>query len=218
MLTNDNGEIEITNLGRVSAWLYFSPYDVSAWYKNFEGYFDLPKQDDLALCWALTDIPSNNMGYIPKEIREIAEDTTWKLRNRNIICSDAVCSIVAAYQCVTGQKGEGTLAVLMRAVRYDIHRMVQAISLIDAKYAQWKKQNIWNSIATRIMYGIPESLVELVQIEGIGGATAKKLHDRGIKNLTDLANQQNLAKVQQITNPQRARAWMVAARKAIGKE
>jgi replicative superfamily II helicase len=205
----------ITGLGKVSAWLYYSPYDVHGWYHNFAKYFEADERDDMLLCWAVADIDSNNWGYVPADLRNIAEDWAWKLRNRGVQASDAVASAIAAWYCITGQKPEGTLGPLTRNIKYDIRRMAQAISLIDSMYAKWERKDMWDSLAQRIMYGISEDMVELVQVDGIGGVTARKLYERGVCTLADLAMQENLKTVMQVASPARAKAWMMQARKLM---
>lgn len=143
---SDRSKLFITNLGKVSAWLYYSPYDVYDWYKNFKKIFDENIElDDLTLAWALTDIESNNMGYIPKDIAGECEDFRWRLKNRNITASDAIPNTVAAFSALTGKKEkQGLLIALSRNLIFDIDRIKQALSLIDTRHAKWDKEELWN--------------------------------------------------------------------------
>ncbi|KKN33874.1 hypothetical protein LCGC14_0799540, partial [marine sediment metagenome] len=181
----------ITGLGKVSAWLYYSPYDVFGWYSNFSKFFDKDngkmERNDLTLTWALCDIDSNDWGYVPKDLKELTEEWAWKLRSRGVQPSDAVCSAIAGYYCITNQKLEGTLGPLGRTLIYDIRRISQAIKLIDKQYAKWDQEAMWEVLPQRIMYGISEDMVELVSLAGIGGVTARKLFERGIKTFMSAA-------------------------------
>lgn len=262
MVINKETHYTLTGLGRVSGWLYYSPYDVYGWYKNFSklfggkdkeeliqcphyntceedtcphtnkactGYipckpmnkaglndlkqvaiaaatggsvnsiFDKPLQasivDDMSIAWALTDIPSNDWGYIPREVADEANELSWKLRNRGIQASDAIHVSLAAYKCLSGAEiTGGTLKASSRAIKYDIRRVCQALGLIDSQYALWEKKGFWSILPTRVMYGIPEELLELVKLPGIGGVKAKKLWERGIKTLEDAATRTDILK------------------------
>ena len=217
MIINKNMFYVLTGLGKVSGWLYYSPYDVYAWYKNFDKLLGVLKicvttqedleprylpgepnniiVDDLTISWALTDIPSNDWGYIPRDIQKEVEDMRWKLRNRTIQASDAVHISLGAFKCLSGDEiKEGSLKASIRTIRYDILRVCQALSLIDQLYGQWKKAELWKTLPIRILYGIPEELLPLVKLPGIGGIKAKKLWDKGIKSLKDVVDRTDIMK------------------------
>ena len=207
-----SGLLSITGLGKVPAWLYFSPYDVSAWYTNFSKLFPkeetqeqkntnhlaktigfIPNElDDLTLAWALGDVPTNSWGYVPKECKSAADDFRWKLRNRGVQVSDAVPFCIAAYNLLKGSDPKDTpVPQQMRSIKYDVERVTQALSLIDSQYAKWGKDGLWTTLPQRIMYGIPEELIPLTKLPGIGGKRARKLWENGIKSLEDVANPEN---------------------------
>ena len=192
MLNGDPVRFGITGLGRVSAWLYFSPYDVYSWFRNFNKLFGNDdftgmEMTDEVLAWAIADIPSNDFGYIRKDLIPICDEWRWMLRNRGIMVSDACPSVIGAFNCLTDQK-EPLITPFKRTIKYDIDRQCQAFSLIDGLYAKWSKENFWKVLPLRVRYGIPEEMVELVKIPGIGGVRAKKLWDRGFKTVADVAD------------------------------
>jgi replicative superfamily II helicase len=193
MVINKGTHYLLTGLGKVSGWLYFSPYDVYAWYRNFEQLFRgkdgiIPLIDDTSISWALTDIPSNDWGYIPKDIQAEADEMKWKLRNRGIQASDAVHFSLAAMKCLNGIELEGVLKANARAIKYDIQRITQALGLIDSMYGKWDKKEFWKVLQPRINYGIPEEMIELVRLPGIGGVKAKKMWSAGIHSLSDVVS------------------------------
>lgn len=215
MITVRDGYIDpsVTGLGKVSAWLYFSPFDVYAWYCNFKQLFSSGDAiHDMTLCWALADINSYNMGYIPKDLSDLATDWRVRLRSRGIVATDAVTSAIAAWYLLNGKKLEGTLVPLGTTIKYDINRMAQALNLIDSNHAKWDKRSLWETLPARITYGIPEELIELVKVKGIGAKKARKLYDNGVKSLHDLALSNNFQKVCTVAPPTIARRWMSEAR------
>jgi replicative superfamily II helicase len=203
----------ITGLGRVSAWLYFSPYDVFDWYQNFSRYFSGEvQQDDMTLAWAVGDIASNDWGYVPSDLRADADDWAYQLRSRGVRAGGGICSAIAAHTLITGQKGSGTVRALMRAIVYDVRRISQALGLIDSMYAKWEQEGMWSSLPQRIMYGVSEDMVQLTRVPGIGGATARKLYERGVTTVAMIADQSNFTTLLKVVTPTKATAFVEAAR------
>lgn len=229
----------ITNLGKVSAWLYFSPYDVYAWYKNFDLVFnqkytkeeDIPSGelgkpiiggqnviisfDDTTLAWAIGDIPSNDMGYVPKDIKSECDNWKWSLRNRGISATDAIATSVAVFHCLAGEDDKGLMAAMKRGVIYDIDRVTQALSLIDGMYAKWSKEELWKILPARVKYGIPAEVVPLTRLSGVGGKRAKRLWDKGFHSLEDIASKENKHELAMAFTPKFASKLQKNARELI---
>ena len=146
----------VTGLGKISSWFYFSPWDVYAWYKNFSKIF-ARERDDLTMAWAIGDIPSNDPGYIGKDIQKDAEEIRWALRNRGIQCSCAVGTVIGIYHSLMGmdmKEDDGLIRTIRRGIIFDIDRITYALSLMDGMYAKWGKETIWKTLPQRIKYGI----------------------------------------------------------------
>jgi len=209
-----NERFDITGLGRVSAWMYFSPYDIDAWHQNFGQIFeDDIEIDDVTLAWALGDIPSNDMGYIPKPLETDINEFRNLAKQRGIHhISNAVVSSLAIYAQLSNQGNDPAyLKPFKRGVTFDINRQVQAISMIDKMYATWGKEDLWKTLPTRVRYGIGEELLELVKIPGVGAAKAKKLWDRGFRTIENVANA-NVKKMMKIFNPTMAKKVIEGAK------
>jgi replicative superfamily II helicase len=200
MVINQGNYYTLTGLGKTSGWLYYSPYDVYAWYKNFNAIFKpidgktIP-MDDLTLAWAVTDIPNNNWGYIPKDVASECEELRWQLKNRGVQASDSIHFSLAALKCLQGiEVNNGSLKANCRSVKYDIRRVVQALSTMDGVYAKWEKKSLWKVLGARVTYGIPEEMVELTRLSGIGGVKARKMWEMGIHTLQDVTEHTDLLK------------------------
>ena len=189
-MLNDFPSFKITNLGKVSALMYFSPYDIYYWYKNFSSVFneniDL---DDHVLSWCIGDIPSNDMGYIPKNLQNKVSTFISIIKGRGIgRISDAVLSSVAVNYKFSGSKsGEPQLEAIGRGVSFDIRRQVTAMSMIDNMYANWGVKELWDVLPSRVIYGVSSEMISLVGISGVGAVRAKRLWAAGIKNVNDVA-------------------------------
>lgn len=216
MLTGDIQRFSITGLGKVSAWLYFSPYDVYAWFRNLNVVFNCEMSDEI-LAWAIADIPSNDLGYIRKDLVPICDDWKWLLRNRNIKVTQACPSVVGAFYALTGVD-DALFNPFKRTIIYDIDRQCQAFSLIDDMYTKWGKGKFWKTLPSRIRYGIPEEMIELVKIPGIGGVRAKKLWEQGFKTISDIADFGKKKKLLNVFNPAMAKKIQAEAKKLLAEE
>jgi replicative superfamily II helicase len=218
MVIRDFNRVSLTGLGKVSAWLYLSPYDVYAWYSHFNQIFEQGTSDDLLLSWALTDIPSNDMGYIPGDLRDATQDFQWKLRNRGIKGTDACHVSYVLNERLKGiefDEDESRKRAIVRTVVYDISRIKEALVLIDDLYGRWGKKDLWNSLVNRVTYGVPEEMAELTRLPGIGGVRARKLWEQGIQSISDIT--ERTVTLNEMFEPEFVRKIQQAAHKIIQK-
>jgi len=208
----------ITNLGKVSAWLYFSPYDIFAWYSNFKQIAE--KQlfhDDLALAWAVADIPSRDMGYVPRDIQGEADELKWVLGNRGIKASDAISAVVAAHHAFTAvdaKEEDGIVKAIRRGLSVDSPRMTQALELIDSMHSKLNQPNLWKEIDLRIRYGATRAQLEFIRIKGIGAAKSKKLVQK-FESLEELVTMEGKAKLRMLFPPMEAARIHTEAKKLM---
>lgn len=205
MITIDEiGNASVTGLGRVSSWMYFSPYDVYARYLNFQKILSDTSPDDLSIAWAIANVPTNNLGYIPKDVQYDCEDLQRELGHMGLRTGTNLHMILAAHKCITGDEGSGALGAYMRAIRFDIRRIVQSVDLTDGLYAKWERKDLWAGLPDRITYGIPEYLLGLVKLKGIGAKRAKILWEAGIKTVEDIVNNDNKKSLFKLFKPKLA--------------
>jgi len=209
--------VQVTGLGRVASWLYFSPYDVYARYLNCSNILQKPHQDEIDLAWALANVPSYDLGYVPKELKDECEWLSWELRDRNIKPFMNIHMVLAAYKCLTGEDANGSLRTFMNTIRYDVPRVVQSMALTDSLYARWEKDKLWKSLATRVIYGIPECLVNLVSIPGVGAKRAKVLYDAGLKDSSDVSDPGNKPKIMKLFKTKLANSIIAGANSLKGQ-
>jgi len=181
--------LRVTGLGKVSAMMYFSPYDIYYWYKNFSTVLKRKIEfDDDVIGWCIGDIPSNDMGYIPKSLQNIVSDYMYNLRSKGIRrISDASLSAAAISDKISGGNSD-YFSNIIRGISFDIRRQVQALSMVDSMYANWKMDDFFRSLPYRINYGVSSDMVGLVKINGIGSVRAKKLWKIGVKSIEDVVN------------------------------
>lgn len=195
MINNNSGYPKTTGLGNTSAWLYYSPYDIYDWYKNFKILLQKKPNDDLVLAWAIADT-ANNDTYITKHWEDESARYMSMLKLQGLpIRRNTTMSVIAAHRCLTGEKGSNGIKPIMRTIKYDIDRNAQALKMIDTNHAGWNS-DLWDTLPLRIKYGVGIEAMELVKIPGIGGVRAKKLMDKGIFSKEDLLkNKEKLTKI-----------------------
>jgi len=175
----------VTKLGKVAAYLYYSPYSIAGWYFNFNKIFsDNKKIDDYAISWALSNITDNNENFAGKDMQPIIREFVMSCRNKGYIISDSCASIgVLFYGCLTFSDEIGEHQ--KRQVKFDSERMCTALDMIDKMYAHWNRSEFWKKLQLRIEYEITEEQTELCMLKGIGGVRVRKLFDEGIKSIHD---------------------------------
>lgn len=213
MIKKSDYGLKTTNLGNVSASLYYSPYDVYSWYNNFKTKKELKENNDLLLAWAISNIPGNAT-FINKELKDIANEIMYKLSNIGVRCNPGcIPNIIATYNCLTGEEiGNGGIKAIQKNVVYDIERVTTAIKMIDLRYASWKLDYL-DSLPIRIKYSIPEEMTPLVKIKKVGGTRAKKLWEAGYRTISDVAKAE--PKNMNIFNPALAKTIINNAKMAM---
>jgi replicative superfamily II helicase len=93
-----------------------------------------------------------------------------------------------------GSREVGPLISIYQQLHMDTDRIVSALAYLDGRYANWDKAAFWKSLGVRLRYGVPEDLVSLCGIRGVGRAFALKLWDAGIKNEGDFYTNPEAAK------------------------
>lgn len=182
---------KITGMGKVSALMYYSPYDIFDWYKNFEQVIDMRlENNNTAVAWALTDISSNRLSYMPKALQDKAANMRTQLQKYGVTTPTseltAIASILGAEHSLEGTVPmDGQVKGAMRTVQYDAPRMSSALEMLDTMHAQWDVD--WPELGLRVQYGVTGEMLDLVKIPGVGKARAERLYELGFNSSEDVA-------------------------------
>lgn len=184
---------KITNLGKVAAYLYLSPYSIAYWFTNFSKIFSENKLDEYSLSWALSNIPDNDSNFVDKDLKKEIEDFRKKCLSKNLFISNGSASTGFLYlSCLTF--GGQVVDQKKKQVKYDFERVCTALEMIDKMYANWNKGVFWKKLQLRIEYEITEEQTELCELKGIGGVRARILFNEGIRTKEDFKRKKFLAK------------------------
>jgi replicative superfamily II helicase len=151
MIDKGYSKLKATRFGNLSAIMYYSPYDIRDWYKNFQKVFrNNLESNDIALAWAIGTIFSNKK-YVPKKLRHLKYDWSLRLNELDLYLKpDTVLHLEAAYNCLTGREGSGRIKKLMYAIRADAGRMLTTLRKMDKTYAYWHRDYFWNHLEEKI--------------------------------------------------------------------
>jgi superfamily II DNA or RNA helicase len=152
MIHENETEIQATRLGIISAVMYYPPYDIHAWYKNFRSLFmNNLASSEIAVAWALANIPSNK-SYVPKDFEYLKSEWGSRLK---ALCfyfdPDMVLHIEAAYNFLTKEKANGRIRSIMNAIRSDAQRTIKTLRMIDERYAYWQQGYFWDHLEKNIL-------------------------------------------------------------------
>lgn len=193
---NDAGIFEATGLGRVSALLYYSPFDIFSWFRNFLHLFNNNYAlNPVTLSWALGKVDSFDIGYIPPNARIEAEFWSSKAKKFELFASAESYACATYYHLLSGTDNFPLgLQIHKRQIQADYERANAALSLMDKIYSHWNKHDLWKTLVLQVKYGVKAELIGLVQLPQIGSKRAEKLYDAGIKNADDFVTKRSLAR------------------------
>jgi len=123
---------------------------------------------------------------------------------------------VAAFsEILNGEDSSPELMSISYNITKDCERIIQTMKQIDDQIGKhvngagkcdgfgWG--NEWDILGSRLKYGVGIEMIDLVKIDGIGRAFAKKLYDNNIKNEKDLKLPINESKVVEILGKNRSK-------------
>lgn len=221
ILSQDDEEAETTYsatmLGKISSWLYFSPFDVAAWCWNFDRLAKLDRLRNTAcVAWALGNISTGWNSYLPKELARDQADMIQRLRSFGIEIKTAIPPSVLAYEMLLTGSKPGALVSLVRGLQFDSRRVVQAIKMIDEHVLDALGEQYCDQVGVRVQYGCSWQEAELCRLPGIGAKFAAKLISFGLKTVEDVAADPK--QVRECLGKKRAGPVIEEARMIVGSE
>lgn len=191
ILERDGVEYRATMLGRVASWLYFSPFDVSGWYFNFQRLVELDRlRDDSCLAWALGNVKTGFDSYLPREHNRHMFELSQKLRSKGIEHGQLAPPVLAIEGMLRAIDYKA-LAAARRSVSHDADRITQAVSLIDRYVLRSLGSEYVDLLRVRLRYECTWKEAELCRLPGIGARRAGMLIKAGIESLDDVARKPN---------------------------
>lgn len=183
-----DGKLQTTNIGAIASMFYFSPYDVSNLRRNFKSLFEAKKQNDdfyTAIC--LANIDSLRNGIVNRlEKEEIVYFSNKSLQTFGKEVPESAVKAAYCYWLLLNGKSNSVLNNTMRTLQADFGRTSQVLQMIDVMSCKWNKIEFLKRLTNRIIYGVPDYMVELCELPHIGSVKARKLWAAGFKTLKEV--------------------------------
>lgn len=189
IITKEENYLKVTNLGRISAYNYISPFTVYSLRNNFINYFKNHVNDDYALSYLLANIPENLTNYMTRYEKDITNPYCQKIKK--LFGQTQVDSILKTGYCfntILSNSPNNPFPSLTKKLKMDYSRIMSVLKQIDfSKIRKNFKQDL-DDIEYRISNNIDKKYVELVRIEKIGVKRAENLYAAGFKTKQDILN------------------------------
>lgn len=216
-IKEENGEFNIASVGTIASMLYYSPFDVSDFKKNFQNLF-VKKLDhnDYAIAMALANIDSNRFGIVSKVEREEIDQFARALTpifGPQAFTDSAIKAGYCYYSLLHGRFNPALNSAIQTA-KADFDRTAQVLLLVDQMASKWHRKQWFYHLKTRIKYGVKSHLVGLCGLPGVGAVRSQNLYDAGFKSASDIMK--NPEKVAEVLKMKGAR--LEAVMEAVKKQ
>jgi helicase len=189
----DDGTLTATELGVCANGFYLDPSLLADLVRNFGRVFQSENPDDPTIAWGLSATRAYDEGWVGNAARVYVDAFMDQLGCYSMSYAQGRYG-ACHWAMLQGSREVGPLISIYQQLHMDTDRIVSALAYLDGRYANWDKAAFWKSLGVRLRYGVPEDLVSLCGIRGVGRAFALKLWDAGIKNEGDFYTNPEAAK------------------------
>jgi replicative superfamily II helicase len=92
-----------------------------------------------------------------------------------------------AYHCMMKGASNAVLHGLIAGLKMDAGRLKEVLVSLDAMVGRWGKRDYLKRLHSRMVYGVDETLLGIVQLAGVGKVKAQKLYDNGLDTYAKIA-------------------------------
>lgn len=198
---DDNFLLEVTPIGKIASWFYYSPFMVSSLFYGLKYAGDVVNHNDLVLSWilgrAFNDIPAsapeldkfyNRLAYALQSYYTsgtIEPDSIGMPKKNNVALA------YAFYLTINGKNDSVPPEVqsAVKMVQMDAERFGAMLQSLKQFYGNAGLSHVHATIiANRVKYGVGRELAELCSIPKIGAERAKKLFKAGFTSVAIIKN------------------------------
>lgn len=220
-IREEDGILSTTPVGTIASMLYYSPFDVSDFKRNFSAIFrNGDERDDIKVSIALGNIDSNRFGICSRAEREEIGDYARRLVGLYgaDVFTDAAVKAGYCYYTLMHGRSNPILAGAIRGLQVDADRTTQVLLLIDQMASKWNKKHWLHDLKSRVKYGVPGHLAPFCGLPDIGAVRAKRLYDAGLKSLKDVAANPDAVAIALKFRRERAEELSRLASTMVGKD
>lgn len=188
-MAEEEGAYDITATGTVASMFYYSPFDVADLTRNWARVFERDRErDDHWVAMALGNVDSNR-----PSISSVAErEEVGKFSRGLDACERAMgggrgfapgcLKAGCCYHNLLLGRHSHVLGAAMRGLQADFERLCEVLCAVDQMGGRWGKRDYFKRLHLRILYGVPEEMVDLCRIRGIGKVKARRLWDANLRD------------------------------------
>jgi helicase len=185
-------EFFATKLGKASARFYFDPMDVYKWYSGVTG---LSVRNHAQACAILASAETFTGDLLVKEKDMPSKAIVHSMSNLGVDCPSTKAQFffyLATYLSGDSfdqrEKMPMALKAPLQNIFKELKRVTACLQYVCANNEDLEVniRNLGDTI-NKIVYGVPDEVLDLVRIPFVGRANAKKLYDGGIKLIEDVA-------------------------------
>mgnify|MGYP000439280458 CR=1 FL=1 len=196
VIREEEGELKVTGVGKVSSMFYYSPFDASNLRRNFTYLFkDGVESNDIYLSMALGNIDTHRGGICNRQEKEAMDKFAKRIRyDFNDKIPDAAIKAAFVYYCIL-QNGNAPpiFNAFARTLQQDFPRTKAVLDALDNMSAKWEKESFFKELEARVSYGVPVEMVDLVKLPNVGAARARALYSAGFRTPQDLLDNKSKA-------------------------
>jgi replicative superfamily II helicase len=180
-------KLDNTNIGRIAAKFYFSPNVINTWKKNFDIVFDLGYEiDDIAIVWALADVPVQKNWYDAREGLDQISDFKSRVDSMGFEFEHSNNVSAFPYWTLIGGPRVRSASPVVSDLKRNYGRTHKALMNISRYCSKWDMEDFFEELDVRVKYGIKSSLVDLCKLDGVGKNLASWLYNMDIRDLDDI--------------------------------
>lgn len=218
----DDYELEITNLGVVSAVMYYDPNIIFSWYMNFNNLFStyskagrMPQAKDipepvLAYCLGATylekDYPASDVMMYMKKLQPILDKEFFSeiTKKTGFVPKLINASNVMGAFLAMGNESffpKFQIPSSVNSAKYtmvkDMGRIITTLRMIDSNYAMWKIP-FWKELSLKVATGLPWHIVAFAELPGVGQTKAQKLYECGFRSVDQVMAEGNFSQASKV--------------------
>jgi len=170
-----------TDLAHIASRFYFHPADIYYWRENFFELFESELQkNDPAIAWALSNVARERKRGNLYGCWELIEEYKDQVSSLGLDCSKTIAGGLVWWSLLGGPS-TSKLSSQKKEAKEDFGRIYGALLKIN-ECSGWDKRKFFEDLRVRIAYKIPDELVNLCKLEGIGKSVAFELYNLGVEN------------------------------------
>lgn len=180
-VSREKNGISPTPLGEIASACYFHPAAVAAWKNSFSHLFEQEMEyDDLALAWALGNVPTGHVSGDFGNHRFAMEECQNRMP-AGFDIEKGCLVLTTLWWNVFGGAPVGKMKHHARRLKDDFGRIARVLCAVDDRICHWDKEEYFKQLVERARRSVPSELAELCSIPGITKGAAAALYDMGIR-------------------------------------